>query len=95
MSGALEQSRRVWKATALAVTVGGVVACVFFGSPARAAGPACAGPIRLTPMISAHLPDRVSMKLSAAGLRGSLPKFGWVILPIYCRPQPLLVKSCG
>ena len=48
MSGALEQSRGVWTASALAVTVTG--ACVFFCAPARAANPACASPICLTPM---------------------------------------------
>jgi hypothetical protein len=48
MSGALEQSRGVWTASALAVTVTG--ACVFFCAPARAANPACASPICLMPM---------------------------------------------
>ena len=50
MSGAHEQSRRVWRASALAVIVGGVAACLFLGAPARAAGPPCASPICLTPM---------------------------------------------
>ena len=50
MGGAFEQSRRVWTASALAVTVSGLGVCVVFGAPARAANPACASPICLTPM---------------------------------------------
>jgi hypothetical protein len=50
MSGAREEGWGVRTASALTLTVGGVGACVFFGEPARAADPACASPICLTPM---------------------------------------------
>lgn len=50
MSGALEQTRGVWTASALALTLSWVGTCALFGAPARAADPACASPICLTPM---------------------------------------------